>query len=550
MNLRPYQVDLENDYLKAFNAGAQAVMPVLPCGGGKTQIMAKTISETRGAAAVIAHRKELLQQISLTLGAWGVQHRIIAPPPVVTQIIRAHIKQLGASFYYSNSPKGIVSIDFLLAHYDDFSDWLQQVKLAVIDEGHHVQAENKWGRGLLLFPRAKYLGFTATAIRADGKGLGRSSHGLMDALVEGPCGRDLINMGWLSDYEIVCPETDLDHAAIKIGRSGEVNKKQVAEMLKKSPLVGDVVENYLKFARGRRGITFAHSVEASELIAAQYNAAGVPAMAVDGNTDPMVRERATQQLNDGSLLNLVNVDLFGEGYDVPKVEVVSMARPTKSYGVCTQQFGRALRISEGKKKAMIIDHVGNLFSNNPSAGNHGLPDLPRVWSLEPADRGCRGARIDPDVIPERPCLNCSRPYKRSLSVCPACGHGKEPGTGRTIEEVDGDLTLLSAEVLAKMRGEVEVRDSPCTATGEDIVARSIRKQHRLSQQKQNDLRRSIAIWSRILGVTDKQEFQRMFFLRFGLDLLKAQALSKGPANKLATVINLDLGRMLVDNEDK
>ena len=117
----------------------------------------------------------------------------------------------------------------------------------------------------------------------------------------------------------------------------------------------------------RLGVTFATDVETAGDIAAQYNAAGVPAAMVSADTPAAERNRLIGQFRNRDLLQLVNVDLFGEGFDVPAIEVVTMARPTKSYPVFAQQFGRALRPLPGKSHGIVIDHVNNVIT-------HRLPD--------------------------------------------------------------------------------------------------------------------------------------------------------------------------------
>ena len=148
------------------------------------------------------------------------------------------------------------------------------------------------------------------------------------------------------------------------------------------------------------------------------------------------------------ILQLVNVDLLGEGVDVPAIEVVSMARPTQSYGLYSQQFGRALRPMEGKTHAIIIDDVNNVL-------RHGLPDAPRTWSLDRREKRSRGA-ID-DAIPLRTCLNgaCLAVYPRTNRTCPNCGFFSPPTIRSAPEFVDGDLLELDPEALARLRGEID-----------------------------------------------------------------------------------------------
>ena len=233
-----------------------------------------------------------------------------------------------------------------------------------------------------LFPNSRGLLVTANTERADGKGLGRHADGLADTLVEGPGMRDLINQGYLSDYRIFAPPSDLNLDGVEIGSTGDFKQNQLKLRIKKSHVVGDVVEHYKRLANGKQGITFATDVETATEIAAQFNAAGVPAEAVSAKTPDRLRVEISRRFERGEIKQLVNVDLFGEGYDVPAVEVVSMARPTESFNLFCQQFGRSLRILEGKTGAIIIDHVGNVM-------RHGLPDAYQAWTLDRREKGKR-----------------------------------------------------------------------------------------------------------------------------------------------------------------
>jgi len=237
------------------------------------------------------------------------------------------------------------------------------------------------------------------------------------------------------------------------------------------------------------------------------------------------------------------VDLFGEGFDLPAIEVCSMARPTASYGLYVQQFGRALRIMEGKTEAVIIDHASNVI-------RHGLPDRDRIWSLEDRGRRPRTVRLE-DEIPLRYCPACTQPYERILKECPYCGHYPEPATRSAPEHVDGDLFELSPEVLMQLRGEINRIDEPAEMVrdrmqyaGAPIPAwRGAMKQHTARQEVQEALRESIAWWAgiqRSRGSSDSRSY-RLFYHLFGIDVLTAQTLGRPEALELANRINQHIG---------
>lgn len=546
MQLRPYQQDVYDEIHRAwvYNPNVCAVMPT---GAGKTVLFARTIHDHVGYACVIAHRQELVSQISMALAREGVEHTIVGPVAVVKYIVNLQVQELGRSFYNVNAKVAVAGVDTLIRRHEKLKVFCAKVTLWVIDEGHHVLRENKWGKACEMFPNAKGLLVTATPCRSDGKGLGRHAEGVIDTLVEGPTMRWLIDNGYLTDYRIFAPPTEdlvLDNVPIS-PTTGDFNPIKLKVAVQQSHLVGDVVKHYLQIACGKRGVTFTTDVETAEEIAKQYRDCGVPALAVSAKSTDRERQQAVNDLREGRVLNLVNCDLFGEGFDLPAIEVVSMARPTQSYGLFCQQFGRALRPLEGKTHAIIIDHCSNVI-------RHGLPDKERDWSLESREKRPRMKNPD-DEIPLRYCIGCTQPYSKLLKICPYCDTPHIPAGKSKPEQVDGDLTELSPEFLDAMRKEISRVDESPERTGErmriagapEAAWRSAIKNCRQRQDNQGVLRHTISWWAAWQrdheGLNDSQIY-RKFYLQYGIDILSAQALGSPEAKELSTKINEALER--------
>ena len=498
-----------------------------------------------------------------------VRHRIVGPTKVIRTIVNYHMLEFGKSYYDPSSFCGVAGVDTLVRRKNDhsLSRWLKSIGLWVLDEGHHCLKDNKWGKAAAMMPNAKGLLVTATPDRADGKGLGRHADGLADVMVEGPTMRDLINKGYLTDYRIFAPKTeDLDLTSVDVSKvTGDYNPNKLKTAIRKSQIVGDVVKHYLRIAPGKLGITFATDVETATEIAAQFNAAGVPAAVVSANTPDADRIAIQRKFKERELLQIVNVDIYGEGVDIPGVEVVSMARPTQSYGLYVQQFGRGLRlliskilsgawdtytdtqrrafIAESEKpKAIIIDHVGNV---DTTQGGHGLPDAVRNWTLDRREK--RSSNAASDAIPVRVCPECISVYERTYKLCPYCGHMPIPSARSGPEFVDGDLTELDPETLAIMRGEVDRIDAPVVYPYGvmDHIKVSIGKKHLERQEVQQALRVSMAWWAgyqRSFNRSDDESYRRFYFM-FGVDVMSAQALNARDGLKLANQINLKLGEL-------
>lgn len=537
---RDYQLKIEQDVFAAWAAGALNVLAVLPTGAGKTYVFSRIAAAVAVAVCAIAHRSELVSQMSVALGREGVRHRVIGPDALHRTCSTLHMNEFRRSFIDPGARVAVASVDTLI-RMPKTDPWFAQVGLWIQDEAHHVlKAPQKWGEAASLFPNARGLGVTATPIRADGKGLGRHADGLMDVMVEGPSMRELINRGYLTEYRIFAPPNDIDLSSVPTSASGDFSPEPLRAAVHRSArIVGDVVKHYLRIAPGKLGVTFAVDIDAAVEIAAAYNAAGVPAEVVSSKTPDALRAQVLRKFRAREILQLVNVDLFGEGFDLPAIEVVSMARPTQSFSLFCQQFGRACRLMDGKLFALIIDHVGNTL-------RHGLPDARRTWSLDRRER--RTKSIVSDAIPVRTCLNetCMAVYERVLCACPFCGE-TPPVAGRSSpEQVDGDLFELDSATLARLRGEVaHVMSDPRYPIGAAPEVRgAIQKRHAERRSAAIELGGVIALWAgwqRSLGRSDAESYKRFFF-NFNLDVASAMALPTREAEALEARIEAELSR--------
>lgn len=520
--LRHDQQDLKNRIYSDWNAGVRNVLAVLPTGGGKSVIMSDIAKDGFAAGmkqAIIAHRNELVSQLSGHVANRGIPHRIIASNSTVSQITREHREKHGRSFVNPSAATAIVGVDTLISRADSLQQWANQIDVWMGDEWHHCLVNNKWGKAVAMFPRARGLGVTATPCRADGFGLGRDFDGVMDSLQVGLDMRCLISINALSDYEIVCPKSDLEPDEKDIGATGDWSSKKLRSAAKKSRIVGDVVSAYCQYAFGRKTICFSTDVETAGEQARRFVDSNIPAVALSGQTPPSVREKYIKDFKSGKIWVLINVDLFDEGFDVPACDVVIMARPTASLGKYRQMFGRALRPMPGKV-ALIIDLVSNVL-------RHKLPDKPVVWSL--ARREKKQSK-DPDEIPLTVCATCTRPYEKFYTACPHCGAEPplpEPRQ-RTIQSVDGDLMLLDRETLEKMRQQTELESPGSLAERVGHVAgpHAATARGRSQMDKiaaQASLKDTIAQWAaieRAAGFNDRQIHKKFYFLT-GFDVLSA-----------------------------
>lgn len=337
IKLRPYQNRLQSFIYDAWDEGHKNVLAVLPTGGGKTKVLCniaiwQALEPTgpRWPTAIMVHRKELVQQICLTLAEEEIKHNIIAPKPVILGIIAAQRQLLKKQFYDYNAPITVISVDTLNSRIMKHEKWAKSIRFWITDEAAHVLRENKWGRAISYFTNAIGLGVTATPQRLDKRGLGRHADGLFDTMVEGPDTRWLIKNGFLCDYRIVVPESDYNQYLKKANEGHDYSLKDLAFASAKSKIVGDAVKNYLKFAKGKQAIYFVSDVAAGERMEREFKSQGVTAKLLTSLTDDTERLKGLIAFREKKIQVLLNIDLFDEGLDVPGIEVVGMCRKTMS----------------------------------------------------------------------------------------------------------------------------------------------------------------------------------------------------------------------------
>ena len=558
--LRWYQVDLKQAINDAWGA-YDNVLAVMPTGAGKTKTFASVVADHVGASCTIAHRSELIEQISESLAEVGVRHRIIGPDKLIRAICKQHLEKFGVCYYDPTARAAVASVQSLTpSRVKAEARWIAQVTLWVQDEAHHVLRENQWGKAALLFPNAKGLGVTATPVRADGKGLGRHASGVFDILVKGPSMRDLIDWGYLTQYRVIVSETHIDLAGVSVGTDGDyvLDRGKGKAAVRGSTLVGDVVSTYQKYALGKQAVVFASDTETSEDMAARFREAGIVAEHVDGMTDPDERRRIMQRFRSKQTQVLSNVGLVSEGFDVPGIEVVILAAKTISFSKHAQQVGRALRLlierglmlkwddysvpqrmahiaASEKPKALVIDHVGSFL--DPRLG---LPDAKNDWTLDDQERKSSGPT---DAIALVACMSCASPFERFHKACPYCGAVRQPTPGRSgPEAVDGDMTELPEAMLAALRAAVASVAMPNDVYREQAHIRSLPSAWVGSNVKKHDahrvallgLQEAMSWWGgehRAQGRSDSEIFRR-WFLMFGTDWLTAQAQDRATMEKL------------------
>lgn len=429
ISLFPHQQKSVNGIRQSYLNGFKAPLLVSPTGSGKTVIfshIAATSSARGKRVLILVHRIELLRQTANALRKAGINPGLVNPKyrpsyrePVQVAMVQSMVKRM--HFF----PKGF--------------------DLIITDECHH--AVSKTYRDILdNWPSAYQLGVTATPIRGDGKGLGVVAGGVFDDIVLGPSVSELIEGGYLVRPVIYAPKERLDLSGVKV-RMGDYDKHQLEVTMDKPSITGSAVEHYKRTLDGLPAVAFCVSVKHAQHVAAEFQAAGYRAYAVDGNMEDDDRDRILTGLGNGQVQIVTSCDIISEGTDIPAIAGAILLRPTQSTGLYIQQVGRALRKFDGKTQAIILDHVGNVLT-------HGLPDDERLWSLDGEVRKKRKKKRGPeDEGPKvQQCKECYAVFAAKEPACPQCGTEVVCKKGREVNQKEGELTLIGdAERLALRR---------------------------------------------------------------------------------------------------
>lgn len=338
IELFDYQEDMKARIVKALCLH-RSVMAQMPTGTGKTYLLTAVIdsfvrANPKAKVWIVAHRRELVSQIDET--------------------VRKFHSYSSATSSLLSSVKAM-SIQWLMRHYDEIEE---EPGLIVIDEAHHALAKTykeMWER----FPKAKFLGLTATPCRLNGKGF----TDLFDVLVQSWGVPEFISKGRLATYDFVSIKSDgvtqrLIDSLQKRGADGDYQNKEMDMLLNKKPSIERLYRSLEEYGKDRKGIVYAINISHAQKITKLYQEHGVKAIAIDSKTPAAERQQDIEAFKKGDIQVLVNVDIFSEGFDCPDVEFVQLARPTLSLAKYLQMVGRGLRVAKGKKNCVIIDNVG------------------------------------------------------------------------------------------------------------------------------------------------------------------------------------------------
>ena len=427
MRLRDYQEKAIAAVRQEISQGRRAVLLVIATGGGKTVTSSSIIRSAvaKGKRCIfLAHRKELISQCSRTLSSLGVDHGVIKSGSK-----KANLKK----------PVQVASVQTLVRR----DHW--PADLVIIDEAHRSMASTYQKIAeRYREENSVILGLTATPYRMDGKPLGE----MYDSMVEVISTQELVDEDFLVAPKVFGSKNPPDLSAVEVGSQGDYKRDQLGEAMSSTVLHGELLSNWTRICGDALGsetlwangpgerkkvvetkcdattVIFAPNVKTSLEIVSQFEAAGVKAAHVDGNTDASVRAKILEDLSSGALSVVSNVDILTEGWDLPHLECVIGARPTRSKSLYKQMGGRLMRPDDKKRIAVLLDHAN-------WTRTHGFLEEPTVHSLAIPEARPRKGEGGPPV---KQCPECESLQPLGTKECGSCGYAWPARGGVEVRE--------------------------------------------------------------------------------------------------------------------
>lgn len=371
-----------------------------PTGCGKTVIASALINKAlkeKKRVLVVVHRKELAVQMYEQIIAFGVK-KIDVGVLMGTDAQTAD----GKKRVNDNAKIQVAGIDTLTAR-----DLRPKADLVIVDECHRVMADS-YQTLLSAYSKAIHIGFTATPIRFDGRGLGDFYEELY--IIAKPS--QLVKEGWLVAPKIfTVPKHLLPDLKGVRSSGGDYSISQMESRVNKKKLIGNVYNEYVKHATNKQTVIFAVSVKHAEALTKRFLVKKVPTALLTGKTPVAERETTLNAFESKRIKVIVNVGVLTEGWDMPICKCIILARPTRSLGLYLQMSGRIERPYKNQIP-VILDHAGCVEGRK-----FGFPTDDQPWSLlDPEENGTGSA-------PTKTCGNpkCNLIIPAGCVICPECG---------------------------------------------------------------------------------------------------------------------------------
>jgi len=417
--LRTYQVNAINSVREALQSGLKRIILQAPCGAGKTLMAASIVSSAKAKnkrVAFVVNRIGLVKQTSKVFNNSYITHGIIQ----------------GSNTRFAGSNIVVCSIATLARR-----GYPQDLDLLIIDESHACTSDS-YTNLIKAYKDIPIIGLTATAYT---RGLGRVFEWgkLFEKIVSAATISELTEQGFLVPFDVYAPDSP-DLRNVKINRFGDYDEQQLGDVVDRPKLVGSIVENWKRLALGKSTVVFATNIAHSLHIAEEFVAAGISCEHIDCHTSEEDKAAILGRHSDGTTTVVTNVGILCEGHDNPRIEVMVLARPTRSLVRFIQMAGRALRPYPGKDRSLIIDHSGTVFLL-------GFPDEEHPLELDDGKK--KEYDLESKVTEERlprECPACHYVIPPGFGACPKCG--ATVAKKNKVKHEDGELKKLERQELS------------------------------------------------------------------------------------------------------
>ncbi|KAK0714916.1 P-loop containing nucleoside triphosphate hydrolase protein [Lasiosphaeris hirsuta] len=373
--LRSYQEECIRSVLTSFEKGHKRLGISLATGSGKTVIFTqlidrvKPLSDLATQTLILAHRRELVEQ--------AARHCTLQYPDKTIELELGKLSASGTADITIASLQSITSQGRLLK-FDP-----TRFKLVLVDEAHHIVAPGylRILRHMGLGTKQPYsphlVGVSATFSRSDGVRLGAA----IDEIVYHKDYLDMIKDEWLADVVFTTVESTADMSSVeKTGRggSGEFETASLSRAVNTDEVSDIAIRAWFAKAAGRNStLVFCVDLDHVATLTQRFRHYGVDARFVTGDTPTRERSERLEAFKKGEFPVLVNCGVYTEGTDIPNVDCILLARPTRSRNLLIQMIGRGMRLFPGKKNCHIIDMVSSLET--------GIVSTPTLFGLDPGE---------------------------------------------------------------------------------------------------------------------------------------------------------------------
>ncbi|TFK77148.1 P-loop containing nucleoside triphosphate hydrolase protein [Pluteus cervinus] len=386
--LRPYQEQCLDACVDALQAGASRIGVSLPTGSGKTTVFISLLSRIPAPPTVESATRSLIIVNSIELARQSAEQVARLFPQWSVEIEQGNKHQASGFADVTVATYQTLLRPKRLAKFDP-----RNLKAVIIDEAHHAAAPSY--RSLLSRFHAAIqhpdadsqppapghtipvIGFSATFSRHDGLALGS----VFEQIVYHRDFLEMMKENWLCDIRFTSVRVELDLTSVALNsKSGDYNAASLASIVNTESMNELVVRTWLDRAANRKStlifcVNIAHVVALTQT----FRTFGVDARYVHAQTSPAERRALVAGFKSGEFPVLINCAVLTEGADIPNIDCVILAKPTRSRNLFAQMIGRGMRLSPstGKEDCRIIDFVD---STERSGGAMSVPSL---FGLDP-----------------------------------------------------------------------------------------------------------------------------------------------------------------------